>query len=127
MADIKNIVDLNTVEPAALTELIGEAFQLDTSVFGYSEDGTPAPTEIYYSYGEVELKLLEVAERSPVAGSRQPFSILFSGSTSTMLHAGVHLVTNEKLGSIFIFLTPITGHGISDLDADNVVYESVFS
>ena len=75
--------------------------------------------------GEVSERLT-LTEATPsgapyAEGAREPFSLLFKGTTQTVLPQGIWRMRNAALGELDIFLVPIAR------DPDGTIYQAVFN
>ncbi len=124
------IMGVNTEELHLNTfqEIASKRFTVDTRYFGFQPDGSPAPTEIYRDYGDLELNLYEVSEiGKPVSPAiKQGFELLFWGPGNAVLGSGGHLLYNSVVGSIFVFLNPVSSPPPTEADDSAVVYQCLF-
>ena len=72
----------------------------------------------------VDLKLIEV-QALPTEGRnpdwRDPFSLLFLGTSDALLQQGLYTVLHEQLNEVQLFLVPIAQ------DEQGIRYESIFN
>ena len=55
-----------------------------------------------------DLTLVEVSSSPPpAAGMRQPFSLIFSGTSGVVLPQRIYSLTHAEIGTLDIFLVPI--------------------
>jgi hypothetical protein len=66
---------------------------------------------------QFDVELVEVSEIRREPGGRAPFSLVFEGGATPPLPQGIYAVQHDDLGTIEIFLVPIS--------ADR--YEAIFS
>jgi hypothetical protein len=80
------------------------------------------------SMPEVDVELVEVTERGPIAGPQpgaaarqERFSIVFRGPHERVLPQGTYQMRHERLGAFDLFLVPVSR------DQGGVYYEAVFN
>ena len=69
----------------------------------------------------VELELVEVQAHGDVAGQTERFSAMFRGPLDLFLPQSTYLMEHEQLGSVEIFIVPISKNG------EGIYYEAVFN